>query len=226
MNIKLLKKIEAANGWLQFSVSALNREVFLCGDRLCPILSQTVSNMSPDGFNWGYGGSGPAQLSLAILIEVLSVEDALKYFQTFKAAIISKMPSHSFEGRINIAAFLACVRNEKVYDIHAFDLLRIVIGKLNGSNIEISKFLDFPYLPYASGTFKENTVEFKEMDTMEYPKFLIYCEYLERYTKRLDKDGKEVFATVLQYLNKITYKNGLGAEKYDGFTLKTDSNAR
>ena len=29
-------------------------------------------NHSPDGFNWGYGGSGPAQLSLAILADALN----------------------------------------------------------------------------------------------------------------------------------------------------------
>lgn len=30
-----------------------------------------VRNHSPDGFNWGYGGSGPSQLALAILIDHL-----------------------------------------------------------------------------------------------------------------------------------------------------------
>jgi hypothetical protein len=30
-----------------------------------------VSNHSPDGFEWGYGGSGPAQLALALCIDAL-----------------------------------------------------------------------------------------------------------------------------------------------------------
>lgn len=30
-----------------------------------------VANHSPDGFEWGYGGSGPAQLALAICLELL-----------------------------------------------------------------------------------------------------------------------------------------------------------
>src|SRR5262245_55620958 len=33
--------------------------------------SQAVFNHSPDGFAWGYGGSGPAQLALAILLDAL-----------------------------------------------------------------------------------------------------------------------------------------------------------
>jgi len=34
--------------------------------------SQKIVNHSPDGFNWGYAGSGPAQLALAILLNVTS----------------------------------------------------------------------------------------------------------------------------------------------------------
>lgn len=38
------------------------------GQTLSPDKSQKVWNHSPDGFNWGYGGSGPAQLALALLL--------------------------------------------------------------------------------------------------------------------------------------------------------------
>lgn len=33
--------------------------------------SQKLWNHSPTGFEWGYGGSGPAQLALAILLDAL-----------------------------------------------------------------------------------------------------------------------------------------------------------
>ena len=43
--------------------------------------------------NWGYGGSGPAQLALAILCwEFGSEEFALRYYQRFKWDVISKIP--------------------------------------------------------------------------------------------------------------------------------------
>lgn len=35
---------------------------------LDPHFSQQFRNHSPDGFEWGYGGSGPAQLALGILL--------------------------------------------------------------------------------------------------------------------------------------------------------------
>lgn len=48
-----------------------------------------LRNHSPTGFAWGYSGSGPAQLSLAILCHALaSDERALELYQAFKDAII------------------------------------------------------------------------------------------------------------------------------------------
>lgn len=44
--------------------------VILNGEVLTPERSQKVHNHSPDGFNWGYGGSGPAQLALAVMLEI------------------------------------------------------------------------------------------------------------------------------------------------------------
>jgi len=53
--------------------------------RLTPQASQKLVNHSPDGFNWGYGGSGPAQLALAILLDVTNnPEEAMRYSTWFK----------------------------------------------------------------------------------------------------------------------------------------------
>lgn len=47
---------------------------------------------SPDGFNWGYGGSGPAQLALSILVEVTGdTALSLRLYQQFKWDVISKL---------------------------------------------------------------------------------------------------------------------------------------
>lgn len=53
-----------------------------------------LRNHSPTGFAWGYAGSGPAQLSLALLAEV-SQDDAmaLDLYQAFKGDVISRKPS-------------------------------------------------------------------------------------------------------------------------------------
>ena len=48
---------------------------------------------SPDGFEWGYCGSGPAQLALALLADHCgNDEQALNFYQRFKWAVIAGLP--------------------------------------------------------------------------------------------------------------------------------------
>lgn len=50
-------------------------------------------NHSPTGFEWGYCGSGPAQLALAILADHFSNdEQALNVYQRFKWVVIAELP--------------------------------------------------------------------------------------------------------------------------------------
>lgn len=65
-------------------ITSSGNSVFIDGKMLDPLKSQKVRNHSPDGFMWGYGGSGPSQLALALLMEATTVEEALKYYQDFK----------------------------------------------------------------------------------------------------------------------------------------------
>lgn len=49
-------------------------------------------NHSPDGFSWGYGGSGPAQLALAILADFTGNDELARvWHQTFKDEFIAKL---------------------------------------------------------------------------------------------------------------------------------------
>ncbi len=54
-------------------------------------------NHSPSGFEWGYGGSGPAQLALAILADHCHDDErALNFYQRFKWAVIVELPHRSW----------------------------------------------------------------------------------------------------------------------------------
>lgn len=58
---------------------------------LSPEPSQDVVNHSPDGFNWGYSGSGPAQLALGLLLDVTGDREiASRYYQLFKADAVAQ----------------------------------------------------------------------------------------------------------------------------------------
>ena len=52
-------------------------------------------NHSPTGFEWGFGGSGPAQLALAILAHHFGPggrDLAVKLHQAFKRAVVAGLP--------------------------------------------------------------------------------------------------------------------------------------
>jgi hypothetical protein len=54
-------------------------------------LALHVENHSPDGFAWGYLGSGPAQLALAILVDYLGDEaEAARLHQDFKERTVAR----------------------------------------------------------------------------------------------------------------------------------------
>lgn len=78
------------------------REVHLNGKPLHPGRSQKVRNHSPTGFNWGYGGSGPAQLALAICLELFDKATAQRIYQTVKFNYITALPQSDFEKTISI----------------------------------------------------------------------------------------------------------------------------
>jgi hypothetical protein len=73
------------------------REVYLNGTHLSPKRSLAVKNHSPDGFSWGYSGSGPAQLALAVCLAVIGKD---VNYQKFKFDHIAKLPQSDFDVEI------------------------------------------------------------------------------------------------------------------------------
>jgi len=70
--------------------------VFRDGRLLSPERSLQVRSHSPTGFEWGYCGSGPAQLALALLLEEAPPELAEELYQAFKSEIVCLMPIESW----------------------------------------------------------------------------------------------------------------------------------
>jgi hypothetical protein len=80
-------------------------------------------NHSPTGFEWGFGGSGPDQLALAILADCLGEkrkELALHFYQKFKADVVSVLPHAAWgmtgeEVRMRINTYLKVARVWRSY---------------------------------------------------------------------------------------------------------------
>jgi hypothetical protein len=64
------------------------------GEKCQPLpLRLDLFNHSPTGFSWGYGGSGPAQLALALLADALADDDrAVRLHQEFKFKVVACWP--------------------------------------------------------------------------------------------------------------------------------------
>jgi hypothetical protein len=95
-------------------VVGLDGDSYLLNPRL------DLSNHSPTGYEWGYGGSGPAQLALAILADCIrnkgnhefSDEIALRLHQQFKRK------------------FIASLDRNKPWKINGKDVMKFVVDEL------------------------------------------------------------------------------------------------
>lgn len=72
----------------------ISKDVYVEGKELLPLDSQGVTS---SGFNWGYGGSGPAQLALALLLKFSNAEFAQRHYEQFKWDLIAILPQDDFE---------------------------------------------------------------------------------------------------------------------------------
>jgi hypothetical protein len=83
------RRLNAEGHAVQVSVSVL--EPGLEPRPLDPRLD--LRRHSPDGFEWGYGGSGPAQLALALAADVLGDDErAYSVYQELKRKLVSILP--------------------------------------------------------------------------------------------------------------------------------------
>jgi hypothetical protein len=78
----------------------------------CPLgLRLDLYNHSLTGFDWGFCGSGPAQLALALLADHLdNDQEALEYYHRFKWAVIAGLPDHWTLSNTDIDAVLGSLR--------------------------------------------------------------------------------------------------------------------
>lgn len=67
-----------------------------------------VGRHSPTGFEWGYLGSGPAELALSILTEHLGFEPPPELYERFKVGVVARFPELGWSrSSRSIAAWIA-----------------------------------------------------------------------------------------------------------------------
>ena len=68
------------------------REVYVASERLNRSDSLAVARHSAHGFGWGDGGSGAAELALALLLRATDKASAVAHYQAFKWEVIARLP--------------------------------------------------------------------------------------------------------------------------------------
>ena len=107
----MVKKIE---GWNEDIVCSRD------ADGIHTNVPRRITNHSPDGFEWGYGGSGPADFALNILSIFMGQEEAWKYHQDFKWAAVARIPHEG--GIIRCADILEWIKKrQEASDVETFD---------------------------------------------------------------------------------------------------------
>lgn len=66
-------------------------EIYVDRDGVQQLLRHRVYH-SPTGMNWGYGGSGPADLARSILADYLGFVPAMAIYQDFKWQFVARVP--------------------------------------------------------------------------------------------------------------------------------------
>lgn len=90
--------------------------VFEDGNAPRPLdLRLDLRNHSPTGFEWGYGGSGPAQLALALAADLLgNDEKAQDVYQRLKFRLIGGLPHEGWElGEDRLRAAIQSIEPER-----------------------------------------------------------------------------------------------------------------
>jgi len=80
----------------------LTGRVTINGKFLDPKPSQDIINHSPNGFCWGYSGSAPSQLALAILLKYLPKNWARELYMQFKFDVIAGWPQIDISLTLNL----------------------------------------------------------------------------------------------------------------------------
>ena len=71
-------------------------QTFKDGQPFSAVRSLKVRNHSPTGFAWSYGGSGPSQLALGILLEETDQATAERLYMDLKWTVISNLPEKNW----------------------------------------------------------------------------------------------------------------------------------
>jgi hypothetical protein len=96
------KFLQALPEYIHIQAKQATKQVYVNGVHLIPDGSLRIRNHSPDGFAWGYAGSGPAQFALALLMLYVDADTAQLYYQELKFGWVSGLPQRDLDIHVKL----------------------------------------------------------------------------------------------------------------------------
>jgi uncharacterized protein DUF6166 len=128
-----------------------------------------IKNHSPMGFEWGYNGSGPRQLALAILTKFTSDEIAIEYYDEFCKIFIESINEDEWEIKNQIIQkWLAEKSIEAIKPI-----LTPRFGLFSSDNKNFNMFLDGIKLGEKQEHYDKYNTYFTDKENT------VYCDFIE-----------------------------------------------
>lgn len=177
----------AYSGRLRLTCSALTRQVYVNGI-LLPIDNSLQEVQHSKEFNWGYAGSGPAQLAFAVLQMLYGNGYARQHYHTFKHTVIALIGGGFADVLINIRKWREALSGEN--PIHAYHLMKVNMAYRSyyEAPFWVSKFLDFGNMGNKSGLITKGTVEYEELTAMGAEDYSTYAQLLNSgYNKGINE---------------------------------------
>ena len=167
-----------------------------------------IKRHSIDGFQWGYGGSGPSDLALSILTDYckrFNIEDTEipnKFYQRFKDNFLSNSKESLAITSIQIKEWLENVQiNKSIVEKHK-EFIKIARNEaltLSSNRYFEMKYEDFIGSPH---TYMDRLLDFS--DLRESGKVHKYIDKYSRFANQNYKYLKSIKTTDIEMINKIT----------------------
>jgi len=100
-----------------------------------------IFNLTRDGFDWGYNGTAPMQLSVAMLAQATSIKSAKRYKTQFMLEKLVKLPKNRWT--IPISEVKAWLK-QKYLDENPVNVLAKLMSDTSLNKTQLSQILDQP----------------------------------------------------------------------------------
>lgn len=204
------------NGGVTITGNPLERSIHI-ENRLLDLEDSLEYGKYGEGFDWGYIGSKPTQLALALaLVLEPTASQALEIFDTLKKVLVAALPNDHFKVYVNYNKLREAIKSTDLN--HPYDFLEI-----HHEGVKFSKWLDLGNLGFNCYQFTKGSIEYQEIEKVQNSGNLEALNlYLKHTThRRMVTSIKKVYMELYKVEDTWCARHGLGSGLGKGHEIGT-----